>query len=571
MLAIALSVYASSFAAGGLTLTRFNNTALAGPGASSAVAASLERLADCDAASATCDRPSSLRLTGRLAPPAPGNYGFNLTFDPPLPYPSPLAYARLWVGDHLLYPQTDGYGPGAPTAGGGVPRWLPLPPRALDAAARPIDHAGAPALAAYEVRIEYVCLAAAGCGGRRLTLRWATFDAAAAAASTTPPPHAPGFAPIPASALLPSTSPLEARRRALAASLQRGWGTYYHPGLTTFVLLPESFAVKVGLYRLSTGAFLSPEGLTADPTKLHAFAVRAGLHSYDSSYMELSVTWRGNNATTATAGGGGENLNVSLAATASGADYSHLTLTATVNSAGDGGNASDFALLLFPSFEHGRGGAVGAGAACVHGTGAGLRRTTLHLVQGDAVPPGAINATSIIASMGPPLPAGGTTPVPVLGVSLSSSAAVALSTDAAQSGPAVAAATAAARAKEAATLARYAPDWDEVADALQTSLMWSLAYDPREGLVFPVTRNWRFGPGSVDGDTTEGLFCWDGSFASYMLSLDALDLAFSNLVQIVKMRTTAGFVPSYASGSRKTRDRSNPPVTANILAKVLTY
>ena len=31
------------------------------------------------------------------------------------------------------------------------------------------------------------------------------------------------------------------------------------------------------------------------------------------------------------------------------------------------------------------------------------------------------------------------------------------------------------------------------------------------GLVAPVTRNWGFAPLTVDGDQTEGLFCWDGS------------------------------------------------------------
>ena len=30
------------------------------------------------------------------------------------------------------------------------------------------------------------------------------------------------------------------------------------------------------------------------------------------------------------------------------------------------------------------------------------------------------------------------------------------------------------------------------------------------------------------------------------------------------MRTTAGFVPSYSAGTHKTRDRSNPPVTAKV-------
>ena len=55
---------------------------------------------------------------------------------------------------------------------------------------------------------------------------------------------------------------------------------------------------------------------------------------------------------------------------------------------------------------------------------------------------------------------------------------------------------------------------------------------------------------------------------SYQLSLDNLDLAFSNLIQIIKMRTSAGFVPSYTAGTVKSRDRSNPPVTAKVLHEI---
>ena len=41
------------------------------------------------------------------------------------------------------------------------------------------------------------------------------------------------------------------------------------------------------------------------------------------------------------------------------------------------------------------------------------------------------------------------------------------------------------------------------------------------------------------------LFDWDNLFASYMLSLHSKDFAISNLMQIVKSRTIAGFVPGY--------------------------
>ena len=99
LLAAALEAFASE----GLTLQRFNNTAFAGPGLTSTVLSSLEDLDDC--AAGTCGQSSSILITGRIAPTSAGKYGFEVVFSPPLPYPSPEAYARLWVHDHMLYPK----------------------------------------------------------------------------------------------------------------------------------------------------------------------------------------------------------------------------------------------------------------------------------------------------------------------------------------------------------------------------------------------------------------------------------------------------------------------------------
>ena len=86
---------------GGLTVTHFGNTAMAGPGRPT-VAQSLENV---PTETAATSGPSSLTVTGRVAPPAEGNYGFELSFDPPLVFPSDEAYGRLWVNDVMLYPR----------------------------------------------------------------------------------------------------------------------------------------------------------------------------------------------------------------------------------------------------------------------------------------------------------------------------------------------------------------------------------------------------------------------------------------------------------------------------------
>jgi hypothetical protein len=354
----------------GLLLSRFNNTAVAGGISSKKVVQSLESIADCD--ESNCNMSSSMSLTGRLAPTAPGNYGFNITFDPPLPYPSPMAYARLWVNDHFLFPMDTTFSKWGKRAGGKAPLWIPLPPRALDADSRRIEHAGAANLTSYEFRLEYVCLDSNGCGQRTLSIRWATFDEAAT-------PLSP-FKPMPAAVLLPTQSAPEMQRRELATKLQSGWGTFYHPSMLTWVLLPESFAIKIGLFRLSTGTFLSPEGLTANPRTLHAFAIRAGLHSYDNAYIEASLTWREN----------GDNLNVSFATTVDRDDDSMLTMIASVNNPpSDGVNASDFLLMVVPNFTHGRAGQVYSDLKSITGVSAGLRKSTLNLLQGELAAPSA--------------------------------------------------------------------------------------------------------------------------------------------------------------------------------------
>ena len=523
-----------------LTLTRFANTALAGAGHQSLVDSPVRVEL---ALSPHSESPHSALLSGALQPEAPGRFGFDVSFDPPLTYPDPSSYARLWVNDHLLHPRNDTLIPR--TAGAVAPAWIPLPPRPLDGAtSRPIDFRGAPPLGNYTIRLEYVCVSK--CDSRQLTLRWAAWsDAAGRSARASPPP----FAFLPSDALLPEPPPAERARRALATRLQSGWGTFYNPSIVTWALLPEGFAVSVGLYRLSTRAYLDPSRLTIDPSRFGQYVVRAGLHSYDQSFSELSLAWRGD--------GGG--LNVTIAATAE-RGSSALTLLATVSSAAGnaGGNASDFALVLLPAFRFGRAGAasvvdgVDGGAPALRGDAAGLRSVSLHLVGGNRVR----------------LPADARLPAEHLGVSLAGGP-VALSTDPAHTRAAVASRTASMRAREARALRRYGA-LAEQADALQTSLMWSVVYEPKEGLIAPVTRNWRFeGDYAPDGTTNYVLFCWDGSFASYMLSLSALDLALSNLAQVVKMRTSAGFVPSYSAGTHKTRDRSNPPVTARVLLEIV--
>eukprot|EP00041_Stephanoeca_diplocostata_P022284 m.529731 g.529731 ORF g.529731 m.529731 type:complete len:1108 (+) comp22020_c0_seq2:118-3441(+) len=549
----------------GLALTWFNNTAVVGKGSKKTVD-SLLNIPLCSGTS--CHRPHSVLLSGRIAPKAEGYFGFNVSFTPELDYPSPTAYARLWIHDHLLYPRdTTG---GENSGGRRAPLWIPLPPRALNADAISVETGGAAPLSSYTFRFEYICLSTVGCANQTASIMWTDYRNASRhwnGDALTKNPVGFGasasqvrkFDPIPSSVLLPTVSPAEQERRALYQRLQTGWGTFSHKSMFTWVLLPESFAVEMGLFQLSTGAYLPTEGLTVNKGQLlpgASFAIRAGVHSYNQSYTQASLAWVS----------GHTGVNVSVETTVDAADSSLLTVQISIDPfPGVRVNQSDFAVVLAPNFTNGRAGTVHADEKQVTGTGAGLRSVSLHVIQGVGVAlhdvQGLLPQTYTALLLGEADDAGNLNNVPVV-----------LSADQSLSAVDVLRKTAEYRAAEMATLEPYGPEWSPVKDAMQTVLMWSLMYDAKEGLVAPefqYTSGSGFAHGTIDGDTTEGLFCWDGSFASYMFSLDALDLAISNLVQVIKMRTAAGFIPSLSAGTFKSRDRSNPPVTAKVLHEII--
>ena len=390
---------------------------------------------------------------------------------------------------------------------------MPLPPRVLDLEGRTVQYKGSAELGSYEVRLEYVCKATAGCNNRTFTLRWAVFQEPAPAPASLPPPPPPPYRPIPPTALVPSSGASELERRAMYAELERGWGTWDHRSSMTWALLPEGFALRLGLVRLSTGAVLQSSDNLIVTTPIHPtvaypdpdFALRAGLHSLDNRFAELSVTWRGDRGGGQSGGSDATAINVSIAATVDATDSSQLTVVATVNN-GHAVNASDYALLVCPLFMFGRTGEVEveveveAGAGVITGTAAGLRKRSVTVLQGRAIsaqalPPAAraqlTNYTDgsgdgVYMAIGLGGGGGG-------GSSDGSDRAVAggggggaiFSTDAGMAVSAAQARTKSYRAAEAATLDKYGPEWGEVKDAVQTSLMWSLMYDPKLSLLAP--------------------------------------------------------------------------------------
>ncbi|MFZ0663895.1 MAG: trehalase family glycosidase [Acidobacteriaceae bacterium] len=97
---------------------------------------------------------------------------------------------------------------------------------------------------------------------------------------------------------------------------------------------------------------------------------------------------------------------------------------------------------------------------------------------------------------------------------------------------------------------------DPVADAIQTVIGWDTIYEPeKQRVVTPVSRLWNVHWGGYV------LFDWDTFFTSTLAAVGDRDLAYANAIEICREETREGFVPNYARAHGwKSNDRSEPPV-----------
>lgn len=77
---------------------------------------------------------------------------------------------------------------------------------------------------------------------------------------------------------------------------------------------------------------------------------------------------------------------------------------------------------------------------------------------------------------------------------------------------------------------------------LTLTLTLTLSFFQRPFL--PVSRQWNFVQGGVNLDWAYVIFDWDNIFATYMTSLDAKEIAYSNFIQVIRSRTSDNPYPS---------------------------
>jgi hypothetical protein len=306
----------------------------------------------------------------------------------------------------------------------------------------------------------------------------------------------------------------EARYKELQKNLKKGWGTYNNRNVLGHVLLPEGFAMNIGIKTHNIGAENYLRETIISSRGMSRATVTPGYKSYDGSYSDLTVNWNG--------------------------------MTFRVESAET--EEQDLLLLITP---------VKLGdsiPSVVLETGILWNLPGTIQLKGDVITFSSGNKTVTARTTGAAVKEYLANTSPYLAVRLDQP--VSFYTGKPLTIEKIKEKIAEGRAAEEKKYDKYG-SLAAVYQAMQSAIGWNIIYDAsNDRVIFPVSRIWTetFGGQYV-------LFDWDSYFGAAMAGLENKELAYANAVEITKAITPGGFIPnfsgSYGSGSF---DRSQPPV-----------
>lgn len=324
----------------------------------------------------------------------------------------------------------------------------------------------------------------------------------------------------------PAPAAASANYRAVQQRLAQGWNTWDTNSVATQVLLPEGLAIHVGLKHnaaLGGDAFLG--NVLIGRLQAGAEQVVPGPHAWDGSYTDQRISWRGHSWRIQSAHDAGDL--VLLATTLPDKPISALPPT----------------LVVSVDFLWNRPGTT-------------LRRGDFIETRGSsgAVP---VYCTCNPASAETESKDYADVPVTSPYFSADFTAPIGIATGRRRSIAEIEAAIERQRQaheKSVASAGSSAP----IRDAIETTLGWDTIYEPNERRVIsPVSRVWNLNFGGYV------LFDWDTFFAATLAGIGDRDLAYANVVEMLREETPNGFVPNLARpGGWKTFDHSEPPVGA---------
>jgi len=290
----------------------------------------------------------------------------------------------------------------------------------------------------------------------------------------------------------------------------QGWRTWNNRSVLSYVHMPEGLGIRLGI-KSRTHQEVLANALIG--TAANEGEVMPRAHSYDGSYTDLTVEWRG------------ERIRVQT-----GLDGDDLVALVTPE------NVPFLAsnLIVAGVVLWNRDGYVKKGKECLE----------LHMPE---------KAEKVYATGEKTNEVFAECTEPYLSVSLSEE--IGISTGRARTVEEIRAVIEAGKAKWQVNMEKYG-DLAECYNAMQTCQAWDTIYNPLEDAPnTTVSRIWnRLWGGYV-------MFCWDSYFGALMQAVDEKQLAYCNAISITNSLTPSGFVPNYACQDKiKSYDRSQPPV-----------
>ena len=314
----------------------------------------------------------------------------------------------------------------------------------------------------------------------------------------------------------------ESKYKAVQTKLQTGWGTFNHKSVLSHVLLPEGFAMNIGikLHQNNVDNYLKEAFISSRGNRPEK--ITPEYKAYDGSYSELTVEWNGvkfriESATT-------EDQNLAL------------LLTPIQNPE----NIPSVILETGMLWNH-------SGSLEVDGKTIEVKTKNRNLT----VRTTGILEKEYLANTSPYL-------------AVKFDQAVAFYTGETKSIEQIKKLVATRRIELEKKFLKYgelAPTYQ----AIQSVVGWNVIYDASKNrVIFPVSRLWNdnFGGQSV-------LFDWDTYFGAWMASMESKELAYANAVEITKSITPGGFIPNFSgSYGSASFDRSQPPVGSLIFKEL---
>ena len=474
--------------------------------------------ADAPASLANAGSPLSFQAHGHILAPLTANYSFRCAYSH-----NRTMDAKVWIDDHLLCPEDlNNLHLTLPFAQGGL----------------------------VHVRVEAI-----------QNSSWDASEADTVLSILWSVGSGPDYVPIPASNLVACLPSYRLPQHALHAwQLQTGWDRLLHSDLLTLTLLPHGLAVTVALYQMSTAQwqtdFTTTRAVNGSQSTTPQLRIgnRTWVGEPHSPYQQVHLTW--------------QQLTIAVESTVADDGSMALLVTGTGQA-----NWTDYRLLLRTGFIWGRTGECSqvdtrqASTAFASCTAAGISPSiplfSTALPVGRHLP--GVNESIFGGFAAFAFPVSSDAPP---SIAFTSAAARSLTASRALIDHRLAALP----GHECASPSLPA-ELFENCNLLHASLAWLTIFNPYEGIFIVQTRDWDFGYGYV-------LFEWDSYLVTFMLTmLDhplAKRVAVSTYLQVTKTRTTnsdgLGFVPNFASGTIASRDRTEPPLAALALGRMLdTY